>query len=112
MDWSALDDPGPFDEYDTPAEVDAIFRTQRRIAFGYLAVFASVVLGMPILTVALDWWSTGRLIGAMSPNFAMAAAGLYLLFLIIGVGAASLASAVEDRMLGWGGRARADAPDP
>ena len=99
-DWWSPEHRGPLDEYDTPAEVDAIFRTQRRIAFGYLAVFAAVVLAVPLLTVTLQWWSTGRLIGAISPNFAMAAAGLYLVFLAIGIGAASLASAVEDGMLG------------
>lgn len=112
MDWRSLDDVGPYDEYDTPAEVDATFRTQRRIAFSYLALFVAAVLCMPVLTMTLDWWSTGRLFGAMSPNFAMAAAGLYLLFLIIGVGAASLASAVEDRMLGWSGSHGEDQPGP
>ena len=77
-----------------------MFRTQRRIAFSYLAVFLSVVLVVPVLTLTLDWWSSGRLIQAMSPNFAMAAIGLYVIFLAIGLGASTLASAVEDRMLG------------
>jgi hypothetical protein len=109
-DWWSLEHRGPLDEYDTPAEVDAIFRTQRRVAFSYLAVFAVMVLGVPLLTATLEWWSTGRLIGAISPNFAMAAAGLYLVFLVIGVGAASLASEVEDRMLGSGEADDLDGP--
>jgi len=43
----------------------------------------------------LDWWSSGRLIGGMSPNFAMAAFGLYGFFLILGIAAASLATAAR-----------------
>lgn len=88
------------DEYDTPAEVDAAFRTQRRIAFAYFAVFLVVTLAVPALTLVLDWWYTGRIIGAMSPNFVMAAGGLYVFFFFIALGAATLASTVEDRMLG------------
>ncbi len=93
--------PGqPLDEFDTPAEVDAIFRTQRRIAVGYFCVFLVVTLGVPALTLVLDWWSSGRIVGGMSPNFAMAAIGLYVFFLCLAVAAGSLATAVEDRMLG------------
>jgi hypothetical protein len=91
---------GYSDEFDTPAEVDATFRTQRRIAVGYFLLFLIVTLGVPALTLVLGWWSSGGLIGGMSPNFAMAAFGLYLIFLAIGLAAATLASAVEDRMLG------------
>ena len=95
-DWSR----GYSDEFDTPAEVDATFRTQRRIAVGYFLVFLVVTLGTPALTLVLDWWSSEGLIGGMSPNFAMAAFGLYGIFLVLGLAAATLSSAVEDRMLG------------
>lgn len=88
------------DAFDTPAEVDATFRTQRRIAVGYFAVFLLVILATPALTLVLDWWSTGRLAGGMSPNFVMAAGGLYVFFFAIGLAAASLSTTVEDRMLG------------
>jgi hypothetical protein len=90
----------PIDEYDSLAEVDATFRTQRRIAVGYFAVFLVVTLAVPALTLVLDWWSEGRVIGGMSPNFLMAAGGLYVFFFLLAAGAASLATAVEDRMLG------------
>jgi hypothetical protein len=92
-----FDSPG---EYDTPAEVDAAVRTLRRVAIGHFAVFLGVVLLVPFLTLALDWWSKGRLLGGMSPNFAMAAFGLYVFFFAISVAAARLSNAVEDRMLG------------
>ncbi|MBB4931443.1 hypothetical protein F4561_002263 [Lipingzhangella halophila] len=91
------------DEHDTPAEVDAAFRTLRRVAVGHVAVFAGVVIAVPLLAAALDWWSEGRLIGGMSPMFAMTAFGLYVFFFVICLGAATLSTAVEERMLGGSG---------
>lgn len=85
---------------DTPAEVDATFRTLRRVAVGYFTVFLLAVTGVPALTLTLDWWSQGRLIGGMSPGFVMAAFGLYAFFLLIGLAAGTLSTAVESRMLG------------
>ena len=93
-------DPPPSPTGDTAAEVDATFRTQRRIVFGYFAVFLFVTLAVPALTLVLDWWSEGRLIGGMSPAFVMTAAGLYVFFFLLALAASSLATAVEDRMLG------------
>lgn len=90
----------PADEYDTPAEVDATFRTQRRIAVGHFLVFVGVTMAVPTLTLVLDWWSAGRLLGGFSPNFLMTAMGLYAFFFLLALAAATLATAVEDRMLG------------
>jgi hypothetical protein len=87
-------------EHHTPAEVDATFRTLRRVAVGYFMVFLVTVTGVPALTLTLGWWSQGRLIGGMSPGFVMAAFGLYVFFLLIGLAAATLSTAVEARMLG------------
>jgi len=89
------------DDFDTTAEVDATFRTQRRVAVGYFVVFLAVTLAVPTLTLVLGWWSTGRIAG-MSPNFVMAAGGLYVVFFLVAQAASSLADAVEDRMLGGG----------
>lgn len=91
----------PPDDFDTTAEVDATFRTQRRVAVGYFAVFLAVTLAVPALTLVLGWWSTGRIAG-MSPSFVMAAGGLYVVFFLVALAASSLADAVEDRMLGGG----------
>jgi len=57
-------------------------------------------LAVPALTLVLDWWSEGRVLGGMSPAFLMTAVGLYVFFFALAVAAASLASTVEDRMLG------------
>lgn len=88
------------DEYDLPAEVDATVRVVRRVAVGYFALFLVAVLAVPGLTVALDWWWQGRVIGGMSPNFVMAAVGLYVVFFVLAIAAALLVNAVEQRMLG------------
>jgi hypothetical protein len=88
------------DRADTPAEVDATFRTLRRVAVGYFSLFLLVVIAVPTLTLALDWWSVGRVLGGMSPSFVMAAFGLYVFFFVLGVSAATLSSAVEARLLG------------
>jgi hypothetical protein len=85
---------------DTTAEVDATFRTERRIAVGYFLVFLVATLLVPALTLVLEWWSEGRVIGGMSPVFLMTAVGLYVFFFLLALAAASLASTVEDRMLG------------
>lgn len=85
---------------ETAAEVDATFRTQRRIAVGYFLLFLVVTLAVPALALVLPWWTDGRLPGGMSPAFAMTAFGLYAFFFLLGLAASTLATAVEDRMLG------------
>jgi hypothetical protein len=96
--WSASHDR--LDEFDAPAEVAAAARTQRRIAVGYGVVFALGIVASPLLSVTLPWWSGARLAGGMSPGFVVAAGGLYVFFLALGIAAASLARSVEVRMLG------------
>lgn len=93
-------EPLATEEHDTPAEVDATFRTLRRVALGHVVVFAAVVIAVPLLTTVLGWWSEGRLLGGMSPMFALAAVGLYVFFFVLCLAAATLSTAVEQRMLG------------
>jgi hypothetical protein len=88
---------------DAPAEVDAAVATQRRTAIGYALVFLVVTGSVPVLTLVLPWWSEARLAGGLSPNFLVAAVGLYVFFLALGTAAATLATAIEDRMLGGTG---------
>lgn len=100
------------DEHDTPAEVDAAFRTQRRVALGYAALFVLVTLAVPVLGLWVDWWSEGKLLGGLSPSFAMTAFGLYVLFFLLALASSMLATSVEDRMLGGPDRQLLDPPDP
>ncbi|WP_199432981.1 hypothetical protein [Qaidamihabitans albus] len=83
-----------------PTDVDAAFRTLRRVAVGHFMVFLGVVVAVPVLTLTVDWWSEGRLIGGMTPSFVMAAVGLYVFFFLLAIAASTLSNAVEDRMLG------------
>lgn len=93
---------------DTPAEVDAAFRTLRRIAVTYFIVFLAVVAAFPVLTMTLDWWTESRLMGELSPAFLAAALGLYAVFAVVGIAAATLSSSVESRMLGGTGAETSD----
>ncbi|GAB3182001.1 hypothetical protein GCM10027060_13930 [Nesterenkonia halophila] len=94
---------------DTPAEVDAVFRTQRRIAVTYFLLFLLLVAAFPVLTLVSGWWLDARLIGDLSPGFLTVAVGLYVLFAAIGIAAATLSSSVESRMLGTDAQADARA---
>ncbi len=91
-----------FSDADTPAEVDAVFRLQRRIAVAHFITFMFVTLGVSVAVVTLDWAATSRVFGGFSPGFVLAAIGLYLFFVIVAVAAASLANSIEDRMMGAG----------
>lgn len=84
---------------DTPAEVDAVFRTLRRVAGTYFLLFLLLVASIPVLANTLDWWTEARLFG-FSPDFLVVAVGLYAAFTVIGILAATLTSSVESRMLG------------
>lgn len=94
-----VDEPIGRDEFDTPAEVDAVFRTQRRIAIGYFVLFLGGVLLIPVTTLVAGWWPGTRFSG-WATGFVVVGAGLYLFFFVLGIGAASLANGVEHRMLG------------
>lgn len=98
------------DEFDTPAEVDAVFRTQRRIAIGYFAVFLGGILTIPAVTLVIRWWPGAPLSG-WEGGFLIVGAGLYAFFFALGTGAATLANGVERRMLGTPGDHEASEPD-
>lgn len=98
------DDPDPDrllpEPADTPAEVAAAFRTQRRVAAAYLALFMGVIVMIPVLNSLVGWWTGGRLLGGISPAFALSTVGLYAIIIVIGVLGARVADQVERRMLG------------
>jgi hypothetical protein len=96
---------------DTPAEVDAAFRTLRRIAVTYFVLFLAVLGSFPVLTMTLSWWTESRLLGDLSPAYLAAAVGLYVVFAVIGIAAATLSSSVESRMLGGTSTDTTDATD-
>lgn len=89
-----------FEPDDTPAEVAAAFRTQRRVAIAYLLLFLTLTVAVPALNTFVDWWTDGRLLGGISPAFAVSTVGLYGVIITIGVLGARVADQVERRMLG------------
>ena len=89
-----------FDDTDTPAEVFAVWRIQRRLALSYMAVFLVGTLGVGTAIHTIPWVTDTTVFYGLSPGFVLAAFGLYVFFLVIGVAAASLADAVEHRMMG------------
>ena len=103
------DEPIGRDEFDTPAEVDAVFRTQRRIAVAHFAVFLGGILLIPAVTLLTGWSSENR-VAQWATGFVAIGAGLYLFFFLLSMAAASLATGVEHRMLGT--PTDADAADP
>lgn len=105
------DDPIGRDEYDTPAEVDAVFRTQRRIAVAHFVVFLAGLLSIPAVTLLTGWSSENR-VAQWASGFVAIGAGLYLFFFLLGMAAASLASGVEHRMLGMPGDVDAPETEP
>lgn len=95
-----LDGYASFNDTDTPAEVFAVWRTQRRLAVSYMALFLVGTLGVGVAIGTIPWVTDTTVFDGFSPGFLLAAAGLYVFFLGIGVAAASLANGVEHRMMG------------
>ncbi len=89
-----------FHDVDTSAEVDAAFRSQRRIALGHFTVFLIGIVGLGLSILLSDWAIGDRVVGGFSPSFLLAAIGLYGLFVVIAVAGASLANGVDNKMLG------------
>ena len=89
-----------FDDTDTPAEVIAVWRIQRRVALSYLVVFLIGTLGVGVAIATIPWVTDTTIFNGFSPGFVLAAFGLYLFFLILGAAAASLANGIEHRMMG------------
>jgi len=100
MQFEQSDGYASFDDTDTPAEVFAVFRIQRRLALSYMALFLIGTLGVGWAIGTLDWVTDTSVFDGFSPGFVLAAFGLYAFFLVLGLAAASLANGVEHRMMG------------
>lgn len=69
-------------EFDTPEEVDALFRAQRRIGLSHAALFLAGTLLLPAVQALWPAWTTLPLWGGLTPAF-LAATVLYPLFCIV-----------------------------
>ncbi len=71
-----------YSEFDTPEEVEAVFRAQRRLSLRYALLFFIVTLLLPVLHVVWEAWVTRPLWGGLTPAF-IAATILYPAFCLL-----------------------------
>ncbi|MDR5683284.1 MAG: DUF485 domain-containing protein [Armatimonadota bacterium] len=71
-----------YPEFDTPEEVEAVFRAQRRLTFGHAALFFAGTLLLPVLQALWDPWVTLPIWGGLTPAF-VAATIVYPLFCVL-----------------------------
>jgi len=65
---------------DTIADVDIVFRRQRKLSFTYGAIFFAVTLFIPAASVWWPTWYTGQIWGGFTLNYFTVAIG-YFVFL-------------------------------
>lgn len=70
------------EDFDTPEEVEAVFRAQRRLSFLYAALFFLVTLALPVLHSTWDCWVTATVWGGFTLAY-LAVTLLYPLFYIL-----------------------------
>ncbi len=71
-----------YSEFDTPEEVEAVFRAQRRLTLRYALLFFLGTLVLPILHVVWEAWVTRPVWGGLTPAF-IAATILYPAFCLL-----------------------------
>ncbi len=69
-------------EFDTPEEVDALFRAQRRLSVNHALLFLAGTLLLPVVQAVWPAWTTREVWGGLTPAF-IAATVLYPLFCIV-----------------------------
>jgi uncharacterized membrane protein (DUF485 family) len=69
-------------EFDTPEEVDALFRAQRRLSVSHALLFLAGTLTLPVVQALWPAWTTSPVWGGLTPAF-IAATVLYPLFCIV-----------------------------
>ncbi|BDG62079.1 hypothetical protein [Caldinitratiruptor microaerophilus] len=106
------------DDFDTPEEVEAVFRAQRRLSFLYGTLFFLVTLTLPVLHSTWDYWVKATVWGGFTLAY-LAVTLLYPLFyILLAVAYTIQANRLEEALLGRpeggragagvGGRARGD----
>lgn len=88
------------EEFDSPPEVDAVFRAQRRLSLIYGGAFFLVTLSIPLLTVISRFWSQVPVLGGFSLSFWMVVVFYHLFYVLLGAGYALQANRLEQELLG------------
>ena len=87
-------------EFDTPEEVEAVFRAQRRLALRYAGLFFAVTLALPVVSFLEPAWTERPLLGGFTMA-GLAMTVVYPLFcVLLGLSYALEASRMEESLLG------------
>lgn len=87
-------------EFDSPEEVEAVFRAQRRLSLLYGALFFLVTLTLPVLHSTWDYWTAVPLWGGFTLAY-LAVTLLYPLFyVLLGVAYTIQANRLDEALLG------------
>lgn len=88
------------EEFDSQAEVDALFRAQKRLGLIYGLVFLGLTLTIPILTVTSQYWTQTPVVGGFTLNFLLVAALYHAIYVLIGAAYTLQANRLEQELLG------------
>jgi uncharacterized membrane protein (DUF485 family) len=92
------------EEFDSPAEVDAVFRAQRRLSLLYGGAFLAVTLMIPVLSLTSRFWNGVRVLGGFTLNYLMVTVLFHIIYVLIGAGYTLQANRLEQELLGRRGR--------
>lgn len=88
------------EEFDSPAEVDAVFRAQRRLSFLYGSIFLTVTMSIPVLSITSDYWTSLPVLGGFTLNYLFVAVLYHLVYVLIGAAYTLQANRLEQELLG------------
>lgn len=100
----------PPEEFDTPEEVDAVFRAQRRISFTYGGVFLALTLMIPLLSSTSDYWNDVPVWGGFTLNYLVVAVLFHLFYIVLAVAYTLQSNRLEEELLDRGGGRGAGEP--
>lgn len=88
------------EEFDSEAEIEAVFRSQRRLSLTYGAIFLGITLTIPVLVLVSPYWTSTPVLAGFSPSFLAVALFYHFLYVLIGAGYSLQANRLEEELLG------------
>lgn len=88
------------DEFDSPAEIDGVFRAQRRLSLIYGGIFVAVTMSIPVLGMTSSFWTAEPLVGGFTLNYLVVAVFYHFIYMLLGTGYALQSNRLEQEFLG------------
>lgn len=88
------------EEYDTPEEVEAVFRAQRRLSLLYGGLFLAVTLTIPILHSTWDYWVGEPVWGGFTLAYLVVSFLYPTFYILLGLAYTLRANRLEEDLLG------------